>query len=116
MVSGAEEFRTTLSKAIQLEKSLRGSTAGFNMPQFVIDLPNGGGKRLVSSFDSYDLESGISVFYSPHVTKNNEKLFFYFDPIRSIAPKYQQYNSHQFIQLINEQFINRRNKSFFYRY
>jgi lysine 2,3-aminomutase len=34
MVSGAEEFRTTLSKAIQLEKSLRGSTAGFNMPQF----------------------------------------------------------------------------------
>jgi lysine 2,3-aminomutase len=36
-----------------------------NMPQFVIDLLNGGGKRLVSFYDSYDRETGIGTFYSP---------------------------------------------------
>jgi hypothetical protein len=39
--------------------------------------------------------------------------FFILIQLRSIAPKYQQYNSHQFTQLINEQFINRRNKIIF---
>lgn len=112
MVSGAEEFRTTLHDAIELEKSLRGSTAGFNMPQFVVDLPNGGGKRLVSSFDSYDRQTGISMFCSPQIKKRNLEqnkkltdLFFYFDPLRSISDKYQKCNATQFINLMNEQAI-----------
>ena len=67
MVAGAEEFRTTLDSAIELEKELRGSTAGFNMPQFIVDLPYGGGKRLVSSYEMYDRDTGISVFRSPRI-------------------------------------------------
>ena len=78
MVSGAEEFRTTLGSVIELEIELRRSTAGFNMPQFIVDLPDDGGKRLVSSFETYDRHTGISTFRSPQIrnrTKND--LFFY---------------------------------------
>jgi len=78
MVSGADEFRTTLGSVIELEIELRRSTAGFNMPQFIVDLPDDGGKRLVSSFETYDRHTGISTFRSPQIrnrTKND--LFFY---------------------------------------
>ncbi|CAF0897089.1 unnamed protein product [Adineta steineri] len=92
MVSGAKEFRTSLHFAVELEKLLRGSTAGFNMPQFIIDLLTGGGKRLVSSFDSYDRQTGISIFRSSQITqrkleqsKKSTDLFFYFDPLRKIS-------------------------------
>jgi len=82
MVSGAEEFRTTLGLAIELEKELRGSTAGFNMPQFIVDLPDGGGKRLVSSFETYDRHTGISTFRSPRIrNRSKSDFFFYFDPV-----------------------------------
>jgi len=30
------------------------------MPQFIVDLPGGGGKRLASSFESYDRSTGVS--------------------------------------------------------
>ncbi|CAF0930041.1 unnamed protein product [Adineta steineri] len=118
MVSGAEEFRTSLHFAVELEKLLRGCTAGFNMPQFIVDLPNGGGKRLVSSFDSYDRQTGISIFRSPQITrrkleqsKTSTDLFFYFDPLRSISEKYQNYNATQFTELVNEQIINSQKNS-----
>ncbi|UJR19408.1 hypothetical protein I4U23_022538 [Adineta vaga] len=110
----AEEFRTSLYRAIELEKLLRGSTAGFNMPQFVVDLPNGGGKRLVSSFDSYDRQTGISIFRSPQITQQNREnsnLFFYFDPLRKISNEYQNYNAKQFIPLLNEQILNLDNQN-----
>jgi lysine 2,3-aminomutase len=101
-----------LYTAIELKKILQGSAAGCNMPQFVIDLPNGDGKRFVSSYDSYDRETGIGTFYSPQITKRQEKLFFYFDPLSSIANRYQQFNANQFIKLMNEQLINNGNNSF----
>jgi lysine 2,3-aminomutase len=111
MVAGAEEFRTALDTAIELEKSLRGSIAGFNMPQFIVDLPRGGGKRLVSSFEHYDRETGISIFRSPQILERNIRrngtltdLFFYFDPLRHISDKYRRNNDEQFIQLINNKY------------
>ncbi|CAF4160737.1 unnamed protein product, partial [Adineta steineri] len=92
MVSSAKEFRTFLHFAVELEKLLRGCTAGFNMPQFIVDLLTGGGKRLVSSFDSYDRQTGISIFRSSQITqrkleqsKKSTDLFFYFDPLRNIS-------------------------------
>lgn len=108
MVSGAEEFRTTLASAIELEKELRGSTAGFNMPQFIVDLPGGGGKRVVSSFELYDPDTGISAFRSPRVEERrdairdgrNRDLFFYFDPLQSVARKHQQNGANEFMRLI----------------
>ena len=50
-----------------LEKHVRGATAGFNTPAFVLDAPGGGGKRDVHSPEHYDRATGISVFTSPSV-------------------------------------------------
>ena len=79
LVPGSEFFRTTLKSALELEELLRGSTSGYNIPNFVVDLPGGGGKRNVWSYRHYDIESGISIFRSPVIDKN--KFYFYFDPI-----------------------------------
>ena len=54
MVQGVEELRTTLQTALDLEKEVRGITAGFNMPAFVVDTMGGGGKRHVHSHEYYD--------------------------------------------------------------
>ena len=67
LVSGVEDLRTSLQTAIDLEKAVRGSTAGFNTPTFICDAPGGGGKRDVHSFEHYDRENGISVWTAPSV-------------------------------------------------
>jgi L-lysine 2,3-aminomutase len=38
LVPGSEFFRTTLKSALELEELLRGSTSGYNIPNFVVDL------------------------------------------------------------------------------
>lgn len=83
MVPGVEHLRTTLADGIKLEKELRGVTAGFNTPTVVCDLPGGGGKRHVSSFEYYDQENGISVWTAPSVKPG--KVFTYFDPIHRLS-------------------------------
>jgi lysine 2,3-aminomutase len=79
MVPGCEHLRTTLGDGVELEKNVRGSTAGFNVPTFVCDAPGGGGKRHVASYEYYDRENGISVWRSPNVKPG--ELFLYFDPL-----------------------------------
>jgi lysine 2,3-aminomutase len=84
MVKGVEDLRTKLQASLDLEEQLRGSIAGFMMPQFVVDLPGGGGKRLAASYQSYDKKSGVSTFVAPAVTqgkKNKAAIFEYYDPI-----------------------------------
>ncbi|KAF3108994.1 hypothetical protein TWF706_001816 [Orbilia oligospora] len=83
MVRGVEDLRTPLHKSLELERNIRGTVAGFMMPQFVVDLPAGGGKRLVSSYDSYDRETGVSRFTAPGVKGTNT--FEYHDPVWSVA-------------------------------
>ena len=39
LVKGVEDLRTTLETALEIEKHVRGSTAGFNTPTFVVDAP-----------------------------------------------------------------------------
>lgn len=85
MVPGVEDLRTPLHVAQNLERHVRGSTAGFNTPAFVVDLPGGGGKRDVHSADYYDRETGISVFTAPSVKKG--KKFLFFDPVASLDEK-----------------------------
>lgn len=87
MVSGVEELRTSLATTLEVERHVRGSTAGFNTPTFVTDAPGGGGKRDVHSFDHYDPETGISVYRSPSVNKN--KVYLYFDPLHTLSPEVQ---------------------------
>jgi len=83
MVPGCEHLRTTLAEAIELEKQVRGCTAGFNTPTFVCDAPGGGGKRHVASFEYYDQENGISIWRAPNVKPN--ELFIYFDPLHKLS-------------------------------
>jgi len=84
MVKGVEDLRTTVQTAVDVEKFVRGSTAGFNSPTFVCDAPGGGGKRDVHSFEYYDRENGIAVYAAPSVKPG--KAFMYFDPIDRLSP------------------------------
>lgn len=88
MVPGCEHFRTTLREGIELEKAVRGTTAGFNTPTFVCDLPGGGGKRHVASYEYYDEENGISVWRAPYVKPG--QLFTYVDPIHKLSEEAQK--------------------------
>jgi lysine 2,3-aminomutase len=87
LVRGVEELRTSLQAAMDLEKQVRGATAGFNTPAFVVDTLGGGGKRQVHSCEHYDREHGIAVFTSPAVSPG--RLFLFFDPIRGLSPGVQ---------------------------
>ena len=88
LTEGTEDMRTSVQTAIDVEKSLRGVTAGFNTPMFVVDAPGGGGKRDAHSFEYYSRETGISVYTAPSV-KPGQK-FLYFDPLHSLSPKVQR--------------------------
>jgi lysine 2,3-aminomutase len=83
MVPGVEDLRTSLDSGLRLEKRVRGHTAGFNTPSFVVDTMGGGGKRDAHSFEHYDRASGIAVFTSPSVRPG--KKFLYFDPLLSLG-------------------------------
>ncbi len=83
MVPGCEHLRTSLAEAVELEKQVRGCTAGFNTPTFVCDAPGGGGKRHVSSYEYYDKRNGISVWRAPNVKP--DELFLYFDPLHKLS-------------------------------
>ena len=86
LVKGVEDLRTTLQTALDLEKAVRGVTAGFHTPTFVVDAPGGGGKRVAHSFEHYDRETGISVFSAPSVKPG---FFVYFDPVDQLSPEIQ---------------------------
>jgi lysine 2,3-aminomutase len=88
LVKGVEDLRTSLDTALVLEKHVRGVTAGFNTPTFVVDAPGGGGKRDVHSFEHYDRDTGISVFTSPSV--HEDAYYYYFDPLHLLSPAVQQ--------------------------
>ncbi|MBP9087263.1 MAG: KamA family radical SAM protein [Kofleriaceae bacterium] len=86
LVKGVEDLRTTLQTALDIEKAVRGTTAGFHTPTFVVDAPGGGGKRVAHSFEHYDRSTGISVFAAPSVKPG---YFLYFDPVDTLAPAVQ---------------------------
>ena len=85
-MKGVEDLRTTLQTALDIEKAVRGVTAGFHTPTFVVDAPGGGGKRVAHSFEHYDRATGISVFAAPSVKPG---FFVYFDPVDTLAPDIQ---------------------------
>ena len=87
LVRGVEDLRTPISTALDIEKSVRGATSGFNTPSFICDAPGGGGKRDVHSFEYYDRENGISVWTAPSVKPG--AFFVYFDPIHSLSANAQ---------------------------
>lgn len=82
MVKGVEDLRTSVQRNIDIEKAVRGITAGFNTSTHVVDAPGGGGKRDVHSYEYYDRETGISVYTAPSVKP--DEYFTYFDPLHSL--------------------------------
>ncbi|KAF1924668.1 kama family protein [Didymella exigua CBS 183.55] len=81
MVRGIEDLRTPLRTILDLDKELRGTLSGFMMPSFVIDLPGGGGKRLVSTCESYDETTGVAVYRAPGLPgKKGTQTYEYHDP------------------------------------
>ena len=88
LVKGVEDLRTALQTGLDIAKYVRGSTAGFNTPTFVMDAPGGGGKRDVHSYEHYNRETGISVYTAPSVKEN--QYFMYFDPLHSLSPQIQK--------------------------
>jgi lysine 2,3-aminomutase len=88
LVKGVEDLRTSVDTALHIEKYVRGSTAGFNTPTFVVDAPGGGGKRDAHSYEYYDRESGISVYTAPNVKPG--EFFMYFDPLHQLSAAMQR--------------------------
>jgi lysine 2,3-aminomutase len=87
LVQGVEEMRTSIQTAVEIEKAVRGATAGFNTPLFICDAPGGGGKRDLHSFEYYDRENGIAVYRAPSVKPGES--FLYFDPLHALSPEAQ---------------------------
>ncbi|MCA9564668.1 MAG: KamA family radical SAM protein, partial [Myxococcales bacterium] len=88
LVRGVEDLRTSLTQGMEIERQVRGCTAGFHVPTFVVDTQGGGGKRDIYSYEHYDEENGIAVYQSPVVKPG--KAFFYFDPIDQLDPAAQK--------------------------
>lgn len=82
MVLGTEHFRVRVPEMQRLEREVRGATAGFNTPLFIVDAPGGGGKRDVHSYEYRDDRYGISGYRSPSVDPN--RMFYHFDPLREL--------------------------------
>ncbi len=82
MVLGTEHFRVRVPEMQRLEREVRGATAGFNTPLFIVDAPGGGGKRDVHSYEYRDDKYGISGYRSPSVDPN--RMFYHFDPLREL--------------------------------
>ncbi|KAK5989454.1 L-lysine 2,3-aminomutase [Cladobotryum mycophilum] len=81
-VPGAEDLRTPISDSILLERAVRGQIAGFMVPNFIVDLPGKGGKRLTLSMDNYDRRIGLSKFTTPRLEGETIE---YWDPLWSLA-------------------------------
>ncbi|KAJ4297935.1 hypothetical protein N0V90_005834 [Kalmusia sp. IMI 367209] len=80
-VRGIEDLRTPLKTIRNLDKRLRGTLSGFMMPSFVVDLPGGGGKRLVSTAEDYDETTGVSTWRAPGLPgEKGQKTYTYHDP------------------------------------
>ncbi len=87
LVNGVEDLRTSLQTGIDIDKHVRGYSAGYNTPTFACDAPGGGGKRNIHSYEHYDRQFGISLFTAPSVKTG---YFLYFDPIDRLSPEFQE--------------------------
>ena len=84
IVPGAEDLRTPMSDSLALERAVRGNTAGFLVPQFILDLPAEGGKRLTSTVFDYDRHTGHSKMTAPGL-RGDPVTMHYWDPLWSLS-------------------------------
>ena len=60
--SGISHFRTSISTGIQIIEHLSGHTTGFAVPEFVVDLPGGGGKMPVNPRYMISQSDRVTIF------------------------------------------------------
>jgi|SRR5579883_1700558 len=75
-VRGANHFRTTIEKGMEIMEGLRGHTSGLAIPQFVVDAPQGGGKIPVNPQYLLAYDNGRAI-----LRNFQGKIFEYQDPI-----------------------------------
>jgi lysine 2,3-aminomutase len=82
-VRGAEHFRTTVEKGIEIIEGLRGHTSGLCVPTYVIDAPGGGGKIPIGPeyLIQYDREGGKAV-----LRNFRGKIYEYNEPV-ALSPE-----------------------------
>jgi len=59
---GISHFRTSISRGIEIIEHLKGHTTGFAVPEFMVDLPGGGGKTPVNPFYMISQSERMFVF------------------------------------------------------
>ncbi len=78
---GTDHFRTSVAKGIELMSRLYGNTGGLSLPQYVVDLPNGGGKAPVMSSYLLGVQGDTAVF------RTLEGRFLYYKGFRGAEGK-----------------------------
>ena len=61
-VAGADHFRTTIAKGLEIISQLRGHTSGLAVPNFAVDAPGGGGKVVLQPENLISCENGLARF------------------------------------------------------
>jgi lysine 2,3-aminomutase len=74
-VAGAEHFRTTVAKGLEIIGHLRGHTSGLAVPAFVVDAPGGGGKVALQPESLISYENGVA-----RLRNFQGRIFEYRDP------------------------------------
>lgn len=65
LVQGTAHLRVPLSKGLEIEKEMREELSGLGMPQYTIDLPQGGGKVALGEVHNLGLKDGLWSFTTP---------------------------------------------------
>ena len=72
LVDGTAHLRTSLKKGLELEKELRVRLSGLAMPQYTMDLPDGGGKIVLTENYILGLANGKWQIKSPFSEEKRE--------------------------------------------
>ncbi len=76
MAQGITHFRTPLSKGIEILDHLRGRMGGMGIPDFVVDLPGGGGK--IELVPDYEISREPDVYGTRYTFRNGHGKHFEF--------------------------------------
>ena len=65
LVKGTRHLRVSIERGLEIEQEMRKELSGLGMPQYTIDLPDGGGKVILTHDYMKGRENGAYVFSTP---------------------------------------------------
>ena len=65
LVKGTRHLRVPVERGLEIEKNIRAELSGLGMPQYTIDLPEGGGKVILTHDYLIGKEDGSYIFETP---------------------------------------------------